>query len=68
MPGKKTDRGRIERMARMCNDNTYAAQTLGISRGTFGRLCREYGIETPNARSRRRIEEARNRNRAPAAK
>ena len=42
----------IERAARMYNSNADASKALGIAGGTFGRLCRQYGIETPFARQR----------------
>ncbi|MFP6590777.1 MAG: hypothetical protein VCE12_09675 [Candidatus Latescibacterota bacterium] len=42
----------IERAARVYNSNADACRALGIARGTFGRLCRQYGIETPFARQR----------------
>ena len=32
--------------------NADACSALGIAGGTFGRLCRQYGIETPFARQR----------------
>ena len=32
---------------------------LGIAAGSFGRLCRRYDIETPNARRKRPLKEAR---------
>ena len=47
-------RERIERAARIYASNQEASQALGIAAGTFGRLCRQYGIETPYARRRRR--------------
>ena len=47
-------RGRIERAARIYGSNKDAGIALGINPGSFGRLCRRYGIETPQARRRRR--------------
>jgi len=47
----------VERVARMYKNNKDAAQALGILSGTFSRLCREYGIETPYARKRRQQRE-----------
>ncbi len=44
----------IERAARVYASNQDASRALGIAGGTFGRLCRQYGIETPFARSRRK--------------
>jgi len=41
-----------QRAARVYNSNADACRALGIAGGTFGRLCRQYGIETPFARQR----------------
>ena len=43
------DRERIERVARIYASNQDASQALGINMRSFGRLCRQYGIETPYA-------------------
>lgn len=51
----------IERAARVYNSNADASKALGIAGGTFGRLCRQYGIETPFARQRRARTNARRR-------
>ena len=48
----------VERAARVYNSNSEASKALGIAKGTFGRLCRKYGIETPYARLRRARKEA----------
>ncbi len=48
------DKERIERAARIYATNFDAGIALGIAPGSFGRLCRRYGIETPQARRRRR--------------
>jgi len=48
------DRERIERAARMYASNRDAGLALGIAPGSFGRLCRRYGIETPQTRRRQR--------------
>ena len=48
---------RIERGARIYASNDAAGSALGIAPGSFGRLCRRYGIETPQARKRRRRNE-----------
>ena len=47
------DRERVERAARIYASNRDAGQALGIAPGSFGRLCRRYGIETPQARRKR---------------
>lgn len=53
----KIERERIERVARIYASNQDASQALGIAMRSFGRLCREYGVETPYARRRRRLQE-----------
>jgi len=53
----KIERQRVERVARIYNNNTDASRALGITRGSFSRLCREYGIETPYMRKLRRRQE-----------
>jgi hypothetical protein len=50
---EKVDQSRIERAARLYVSNKEAGQALGIAAGSFGRLCRQYGIQTPQARRRR---------------
>lgn len=60
---KKIDRVRIERVARLYSSNEEASQALGIAPGSFSRLCRLYGIETPYARKRRRWREVGRRRR-----
>ncbi|MBD04917.1 MAG: hypothetical protein CME24_11300, partial [Gemmatimonadetes bacterium] len=50
---QKIPRDWIERAARVYNSNADASRALGIAGGTFGRLCRQYKIETPFARQRR---------------
>ena len=50
---EKIARERIERAARIYSSNKDASKALGIAAGTFGRLCRQYGIETPHARRHR---------------
>jgi len=51
---EKIAKERIERVARLYASNQDACQALGIAAGTFSRLCRQYGIETPHARRHRR--------------
>lgn len=43
-------RERVERVARMYRTNQMASAALGIHLGTFSRLCRKYGIQTPHER------------------
>lgn len=50
---------RVERAARMYPSTKDASQALGIAPGSFSRLCRQYGIETPRTRRRRQRREAR---------
>ena len=50
----KTPRTAVERVARIYHSNEDASRALGINLRTFGRLCREYGIETPYKRKLRR--------------
>ncbi len=51
---ERISRERIERVARIYSNNQDASRALGIAAGTFGRLCRQYGIETPYARRHHR--------------
>lgn len=51
----------LERAARVYNSNADASKALGIAGGTFGRLCRQYGIQTPFARQRSARRAARSR-------
>ena len=50
---QRTSKEQIERAARLYKRNVDASAAIGITQHTFGRLCREYGIETPHARMRR---------------
>lgn len=54
---RKIEPDRIERVARIYASNREASDALGIAPGSFSRLCRLYGIETPYARKRRRRDE-----------
>ena len=55
----QVSRPQLERAARMYHRSGDAARALGIARGTFTRLCREHGIETPHQRRQREKGEAR---------
>ncbi len=55
----RIERERIERVARMYPSTKDASQALGIAPGSFSRLCRQYEIETPRSRRRRRGHHAR---------
>ena len=50
---QRTSKERVERAARMYSSNKDASRALGIAQGSFGRLCRQYGIETPYERKRK---------------
>jgi hypothetical protein len=50
---ERIGRERVERVARVYASNKDASQALGITLGSFGRLCRKFEIETPYARRRR---------------
>ena len=56
---ERIGRERVERVARIYHSNKDASQALGITLGSFGRLCRKFGIETPYARRRQRLYKAR---------
>jgi hypothetical protein len=51
---KKTPRDQVERVARMYKSNKDASRALGITLQAFARVCRQYEIETPYIRKRRR--------------
>jgi hypothetical protein len=55
---KQITQERLERVARMYKSNEDASQALGIKMRSFGRLCRNYGIETPYVRKCRLRREA----------
>ena len=55
---QRIERERVEKVARMYASNGLAGAALGIAMRSFSRLCREYGIETPYARKRRKIQQA----------
>ena len=48
------DRERVERAARIYASNRDAGLALGIAPGSFGRLCRRFGIATPQVRRKRK--------------
>lgn len=48
----------LERVCRLYHTNSDAAVALGVARGSLARACRRHGIETPYARRRRQIREA----------
>lgn len=49
---------RIQRAARIYASNQDAGLALGISPGSFGRLCRRYGIDTPHLKRKRAAKRA----------
>ena len=64
----KIEKDRIERAARIYASNHDAGLALGIAPGSFGRLCRRYGVETPQARKKRRREHWREERRGDSLK
>ena len=52
-------RERIEYAVRIYHTTGAAAAALGIAPSSFGRLCRRYGIPTPNQRRKGRTAAAR---------
>ncbi|MBI2506008.1 MAG: hypothetical protein HYW07_22570 [Candidatus Latescibacteria bacterium] len=62
----KIDRERVERVARIYAPSQEAGRALGIAAGSFCRLCRKYGIETPYTRRMREfIEPPQRKDRLP---
>ena len=55
---EKFSKERIERAARIYASNQDAGLALGITRGSFCRLCRKYGIETPTERRKGKSEKS----------
>jgi hypothetical protein len=51
---RKIERERVERVARIYPSSKEASLALGIAPGSFSRLCRLYGIETPKNRRQNR--------------
>ena len=45
--GELIEKARVERAARMYNSCQHAEEALGLASGSFGRLCRRYGIPSP---------------------
>ncbi len=48
----------VKAAARIYSSNRDAGLALGINAGSFGRLCRRYGIQTPQQRRRAQRMEA----------
>jgi len=57
---RATPRDYVERAARVYRMNTDAASSLGITPGSFARMCRQHGIETPYVRRQRERREVLN--------
>ena len=57
MATSSLDRETLERTARVYRSNRDAGIALGIAPGSFSRLCRRHGIETPQARRIRKEQE-----------
>jgi hypothetical protein len=45
--GELIEKARVEKAARMYNSCQHAEEALGLASGSFGRLCRRYGIPSP---------------------
>jgi transposase-like protein len=58
---EQIDRKSVERAARIYATNGDAGTALGIAPGSFGRLCRRFGILTPQTRKQERREARRRR-------
>jgi len=58
---KQVSKERLEKAARIYNKNRWAAEALGISWQHFDRLCKKYGIKTPNQqiKEQRKVAKAR---------
>ena len=54
---------RLERCARIYPSNQEAAAALDIAPGSFSRLCRQHGIDTPQVRRRKRNAQSMQQNR-----
>ena len=57
---KAIPREALERVARMYKSNKEASRALGIHPGSFARLCRRHGIDTPYVRLHGRASPHRN--------
>jgi hypothetical protein len=51
---RRIEPDRIARAARIYPSNQAAGRALGIAAGTFGRLCRHYGVDTPHVRRKKK--------------
>ena len=49
---------RVERAARIYRSNHEAAAAMGIKPGSFSRLCKKYGIDSPTQRRKKAAESA----------
>lgn len=50
MISARISRDRVELVARIYSSNREAGMALGIAASSFSRLCRHYGIDTPQQR------------------
>lgn len=48
--GELIEKARVERAAKIYNSCQHAEEALGLASGSFGRLCRRYGIPSPGNR------------------
>ena len=59
MLNRGISRDAIERVSRIYRSNQDASAALGITMRSFSRLCRKFAVETPYAKRRRSMAEAR---------
>ena len=52
--GHRVSKAQIERAARIYGNRQDAAAALGIHPGSFTRLCKKYGIDTPLQRQQKK--------------
>jgi hypothetical protein len=50
---RSVSKERMENIVRIYNSNEAAGAALGMAPSSVGRLCRDYGLETPSGRSKR---------------
>jgi hypothetical protein len=53
LPTRDLQREQVERCSRMYKTNKFAADAMGVSTGSFSRMCKRYSIESPNQKSAR---------------
>ena len=53
---RKLSREDLEHASRIYHTVQYAAEALGVAPGSFRRLCKEHGVETPRQRAKSRTQ------------